>query len=101
MNRRFRHLLLLAPLLCIILGIFNPQSESQHLQASQLTADGGTFLRLKGKDAGSTLDVTGSDLAGSSYTDFYIDGKKTFRAAELKSGQSSSNKSFGGAPVSP
>ena len=53
-------------------AIFSPQSEAQHLQASQTSADGAVFVKLGGKGAGSFLNVTGADLGSSTWTGFSV-----------------------------
>ncbi|VEG78403.1 Uncharacterised protein [Cardiobacterium hominis] len=60
------------------------RSREDILQSSQLTGDSGVYLNIRGKGAGSTLNITGSDLGGSAVTMLNVEGKKTFQAAETR-----------------
>ena len=72
------------------------KSREDTLQSSQLTGDSGVYLRIRGKGADSTLNVTGSDLGGSAITVLDVEGKKTFQAAETRREIHSEQHSGGG-----
>ena len=72
------------------------RSREDILQSSQLTGDSGVYLRIRGKGADSTLNVTGSDLGGSAVTVLDVEGKKTFQAAETRREIHSDQHSGGG-----
>ena len=72
------------------------RSREDILQSSQLTGDSGVYLRIRGKGADSTLNVTGSDLGGSAITVLDVEGKKTFQAAETRREIHSEQHSGGG-----
>ena len=72
------------------------RSREDILQSSQLTGDSGVYLNIRGKGAGSTLNVTGSDLGGSAVTMLNVEGKKTFQAAETRREIHSDQHSGGG-----
>ena len=72
------------------------RSREDILQSSQLTGDSGVYLRIRGKGADSTLNVTGSDLGGSAVTMLNVEGKKTFQAAETRREIHSDQHSGGG-----
>ena len=72
------------------------RSREDILQSSQLTGDSGVYLNIRGKGAGSTLNITGSDLGGSAVTMLNVEGKKTFQAAETRREIHSDQHSGGG-----
>ena len=72
------------------------KSREDILQSSQLTGDSGVYLNIRGKGAGSTLNITGSDLGGSAVTMLNVEGKKTFQAAETRREIHSDQHSGGG-----